>query len=295
MPTPSQNINRISGVLGETLRLTDKSEIVLYHINVSQSRFAIWSERAWTDVDDTARIVWEQAKAQCEAIGGPQKFSLSTFDLSDKTNGNPLRTTVFTVDAPLGFDSEAVSSEPPTGVGLLGQLMRHNQEMARQHSAAIGSLVHHMSKMIEKLSDQNEKYMTDRITMFTTMEDLTSRRHEREIETEKAHASIERNKEIFQKVAAFLPIIANKVVGQPLMHQKFSEFEATALQFIETLTPAKLDAISGSSSWSQDQLLLLGTMLEQSTKMLATPEEKKDRTETAKSAVWNGLVPKASG
>jgi hypothetical protein len=199
------------------------------------------------------------------------------------------------VDAPLGIDSDSTSSEPPSQVGLLAQLMRHNQEMARQHSAAIGSLVHHMSKMIEKLSDQNEKYMSDRITMFTTMEDLTSRRHEREIETEKAHASIERNKEIFQKIAAFLPIIANKVVGQPLMHQKFSEFEATALQFIETLTPTKLDAISGSSNWSQDQLLLLGTMLEQSTKMLATADEKKERADTAKNAVFNGLVPGGSG
>jgi hypothetical protein len=287
MPTPSQNINRISGVLTETLRLTDKSEIVLYHINVSQSRFAIWSERAWTDVDETARIIWEQAKAQCDALGGAQKFSLSTFDIADKTNGTPLRTTVFTVDAPMGLDSEAASSEPPTNTGVLAQFMRHNQEMARLNAAAVGALTHHLSKTVEKQAEQIDKLMADRINAMTVMEDLMSRRHEREIETEKAHASIERNKEIFAKIATFFPIIAGKIAGKDVMHQKHTLFEATALQLAETLTPSRLDAIAASNIFSQEQLLLIGTLLEQASKQLVTAEEKKERTELATSAVFN--------
>jgi hypothetical protein len=289
MPTPSQNINRISAVLNDTLRLTDKSEIVLFHINVSQARNSIWSDRAWADVGETARVVWEQAKAHCEALGGSQKFSVSTYDITDKTEGHPLRTTVFTVEAPLGIDSDPASSEPPSQVGLLAQLMRHNQEMARQHAAAIGALTHHMAKTIEKQAEQIDRLMTDRVSAMTVMEDLMSRRHEREIETQKAQASIERNKEMFQKVASFFPIVVNKLAGKELVHQKFSALEATALQLAETFTPSKLDALAASGHYSQDQLLLIATLLEQATKQLVTSDEKKDRIELANKAVTNDV------
>ncbi len=73
-----------------------------------------------------------------------------------------------------GDDDGFESSEPATAKGLLAQLMRHNEGNARTSTLAMGGVVREQAKIIEKLTERNEKLNEKIIEVSELMESLQS-------------------------------------------------------------------------------------------------------------------------
>jgi hypothetical protein len=289
MALPYKTIARIKRTLNETLEVAEKSQIILFHLNIATRRSSIWADREWTDPEETAKTIWEAAKEHAQAMGGPQRFQVNTYDLDDDSTDHPVRTCVFNVDQGFTNDSEALSSETPDQTGLTVHLMRHNQELFRQHTAAVGALTHMLARTVEKQADQIDRLMADRMQTIVVMEDLMSRKHERELATRKAEQDMLNKKEMMEKIMSLAPVVVNKIAGKEIVRQKTSALEATVMAFMETIKPHHLDAFANSGLLDRQQLILLGTLLEQVTKTMITAEQKKEQLETAGKAARNEL------
>lgn len=290
MAIPSRTIERLRKALIDVMSHADKSVLVLFHVNISTRRQSIWSDRTWSDPEETAQTVWEQASQYTDNMGGQQRFALMAYEDNDTGKEFPISTTMFIVDTSLGGGfGEEHSSEPPTDQGLLSQLMRHNEAMFRTSNAATGALTHHLAKMVEKLSDENETLRHERIRTITVMENLHTQAHERDLATQAAKAEQERKDALFGKMMEIGPLLLNKVTGQEMVRAVKSPLEATVSSFMESITPNQLDQISNSGIFRPDQKVLFATILEQLTKMMITLEDKKKAAATAKAAAEGTL------
>jgi hypothetical protein len=146
-----------------------------------------------------------------------------------------------------------------------------------------------LAHTVERQNQQIEILLGDKVRTIEVMEELYSRKDEREMAKQKAAAEIENKKLVWGKILELGPIVINKITGQPLMRQRHSELESTVLTFIETINPHKLDLISKSGIFSERQMVLFGTILEQVMKTMITPEQKAEITATADKATVGDL------
>jgi len=287
MALPHKTITRITRTLQEVEG--QKTKLVCYHLNISMRKSSIWSSKNdWSDPSETAKDIWEAAQQTAQSLGGPQRFQLSIFDLDDVGSEEALRTCPFVVDSGLAQPGDSEVSEPPNNDGLMAQLMRFNNEMFRQHNAAIGALSHHLARTCENQAEQIERLMRDRMQSLVSIEELLSNKHARDLAARENEAAIERKKELFEKVMSLAPIVVNKITGKEMVRQVASPLEATVTAFMETIKPNQLDAIASSGIFNQQQQLLFATLLEQMTKHMISIEEKKQQQEAAAKAVSNG-------
>lgn len=291
MPTPGANQRTIIQFLEAALQLASKLEIIIEHIDGTGRAISIHRARwdgAMPPIEEFRTSLWEAASHHASVLGGPQKFRIKAYDLDESgaRSDVPIHLGAFVCEpaslAPL--DPDAVMSEPATMQGLLAALMRHNQETHRLMIASTGALTSHLARTVENLSAQNERLMAEKVQQIVVMEQLMSHKDERELERMKTQAEIERKKEMWDKIAQLAPIAINKLAGQELIRQKHSELEATMMAFIETFNGTQLDQISKSGIFSERQMVLFGTVMEQVMRSMVTAKEKQEMATTAHKA-----------
>lgn len=287
---------RVKDFLGRCLEKATKMEFLLCHINIAQKPTKIWSGK-WdgiTDAKDFASQILEEAINYCTVAGnGAQRYIVSAYDI-ERDEGEfasvPFMNVGFICEGNPGAFNEVISSEPPTSEGLMSALMRHNNQMFQQHNAAIHSLVSHLASSLQRKSEENERLMADRVNTITIMEDLLSRKHERDMDVRQQEASLVRKNEMWEKVTQLLPIAVNKIAGTEIVRQKSTAFEATFMTFMESIKTGQLDNIAKSGIFDERQLVLLGTAMEQMVKQMTTMAEKRDVAETTQRAVVGDLA-----
>jgi hypothetical protein len=270
-------------------------EIVLLHLDVSARPAPIFIEK-WDGnsppIEEFSVRIWEQAKDHCSVMGGAQRFRVVATDIQkdkDQVAEGPFLGKSFTVES--GFQLSARGeevSEPPNMVGLLAQLMRHNQEMTRLVTVSTGALTSHLARTVENQNSQIEILLRDKVDTISVMEELYSRKDEREMAKQKQAAEIENRKLMWGKILELAPIAINKLTGQELIRQRHSSLESTVMTFIETINPQKLETIANSGIFSERQMVLFGTILEQVMKTMVTPDQKAEMEKTAHSASVGG-------
>ncbi len=295
MAIPYKTITRIKRMLTETLENAENTNLVLYHLNISQRRSSIWSTKSWGDPDEVSKEIWESAKSDAESKGGPQRYQLSSYDLDDRSGEHAVRTCTFTVDQGFQTDADPMGSMPPTPDGLMAQLMHFNNEMFRQHNAAIGALTHHLARTSEKQADQIDRLMSDRMQSLVIMEELFSKKHERDISAKSAEADIARKKELFDKVMQLGPVLLNKITGQELVRQKHSTLESSVIAFMETVKPSTLDQLVNTGVLDRQQLILFTTILEQVAKTMVPADQKAAQIAEGQAAARGDTLPPTGG
>jgi hypothetical protein len=287
----STNQKTIETFLQQSLQFASKMEVVVEHLDVTGRGSSIHRVR-WDgnnpDIDEVKTKIWEAADHHASVMGTVQKYRVKAYDLDDNSQRSdiPISTTSIKVEPTMLAPSDGADTfyEPPTHTGVLAMFMRHNQEMMRLTIASTGALTSHLARTVEVLSEKNEVLMNERVRAIETMEELMSRKDEREIEKQKATAEIENKKLIWGKILELAPIAINKLAGQELVRQRHSGLESTVMTFIETINPQKLDMIAKSGIFSERQMVLFGTILEQVMKTMVTPEQKAEIQATADKA-----------
>jgi hypothetical protein len=145
-------------------------------------------------------------------------------------------------------------TEPPTTTGMVTQLMRHNENIMRVSAASMSSVLTAMQTMIAKQATTIEQLTGDRLETLDVMESLMSLKHDRDMESSRETAKIERNKQLVDKLGPLVAIVANKVVGRPLLPSRAPQDLALG-ELFKTLKPEQLEKLAGVLT--QDQLMLI--------------------------------------
>jgi len=276
------SVRKLSRFITAIIEMPDVEELVLFHLNINQRRVVVARHHEWEVPDDIASTIFEEARNVSSAYPGPQSFILGAYKKEDKEYASAIATTGFRVDPQPTIDgADASGSEPPTEVGLVAQLMRHVENKERTMNSMFGGVVSYLVKDNERKGDQIEtllKYRTDQIEV---VESLHTKKHERDMEQKQIEAKVERNKELFDRILTYFPVVVNHLAGKELVRQKDSELELVAMELARTLTMPQLDRIKDSGIFQPQQLLLVGTMLEKVVKRMKTEEEMKAESKSA--------------
>lgn len=275
------SVRKISRFMAATRDMPDVASVILWHLNISQRRTQVARHDQWENPDDMASTLYEQARTTAAAFPGPQRFLVTAHGKDDHDNTAPLTTMGFTIESTEdGFGLQA-GSEPPTSEGLLAQLMRHNENKDKTLAAMFGSVTSYLVRDNEKKAEQIEHLLGLRSQMLETMEELASQKHVRELEIKEQEASDARKKDLFSKIATYLPVAVNHIAGKELVRQKDSEMELVASEWVQSLTTSQLDALRDSGLIKPEQLVLLGTLVEKVATRFMTPEEKGQQSKEA--------------
>lgn len=267
----------------------DDCDLAMFTISVSGRLTPVWrSNKKWVAAE-VISIISESAQETANGSGSVTRFSLRAYDVENEDKSTPDLMMTFALGPDETSEYDNALSEPANQEGLLAMLMRHNQEIHRQSSGTLGMIFQYLTGIVNNQQEQIERLTGERMRNASTMEELVSKKHERDIEMREREAANKRKEEMMGKLLSLLPVAVNKLAGKELMHQKETLFEMTATEFVNSIKPHQLDALLETGTIDKHQLTLLSTMLEQTTKRLVTAEQKQEQSEAAASAATNGI------
>ena len=188
------------------------------------------------------RIELEAAATQdASGIGGLQSYVVQSFFEHSKTH---VARFTFRVDA--GNEDEegdVNTTEGPTATGLTAQLMRHNEALVRTSILGTQQVVQTLQRTVTRQSEMLEKLFDEKIENLSSIEDLLSKKHERELTTKKQERDDEMRAQLLDSAKLLLPVVVNKLSGKKLLPEPQSEKEAMLAALISQLQPEQFDGI----------------------------------------------------
>lgn len=196
-----------------------------------------------------------RAQTDADGIGGVQRYTVVLYAL------NEVRAALrwpFRIRAN-GDEFDEAGDESPNSKGLLSQLMRHNEAIAKTMVHAVAGLTTVMARRLEssdatitRLTDQHHKNMQ-------LLEDAQSQQHTRDMELLTTEANESRKNQMFEKLSLLVPVMINKLAGQKVMAA--DDPAAMMLKsFSESITPEQFKTIQ--ATLKPEQLIVLGQILQ---------------------------------
>ncbi len=187
--------------------------VELYHASegVNASRLALVRVDDGVDADELAQELWDvcEQDANTRQNGLPQRYLVASFFAEDTA---PVAQFPFLVHS--GMTALSVSStEPPTEKGELGQRMRHEETM---HRLLVETTTYQVAGMRAELKEERElrgRYEKGYMEMFQTMEALSDRKHERELELRREEAREKRHEELMGLLMTAAPLMLAQFMG----------------------------------------------------------------------------------
>lgn len=157
-------------------------------------------------------------------------------------------------------EDDGYSTEPPTKNGLIGQAMRHQEATMKAFTAMVGSSLGNMQRMLDTTVGSLNTMMDDKIKLLSLVEELTSRKHERELETSKQDHALAMKEAAFEKLASLAPVVVNRLAGRKMLPEAQSPQAAMMRSFMSTLEPEQLEQIS--RVLKPEQMIVLGEVIQ---------------------------------
>lgn len=192
------------------------ARLELRHLGASDRATVV---RAWTvrDADeDLVKMVCDQldqaAADDADGVGGVQKYAALGLDAEAK----PLSRLVLRYRAEAlaeAGDGDSYDSEPANAKGLTSAAMRHAEVFAKAMSMSMAGTIEQLARQNMKLGDQNAKLMEQHAEFLAAMEELQSRKHERDLELTREAASAKQKEIVAEEVASLIPAVVQKFTG----------------------------------------------------------------------------------
>jgi hypothetical protein len=103
--------------------------------------------------------------------------------------------------------------EPANSRGLLGQLMRHNEAMAKTMTSQSASYVEGLARMVTTLQQQALDTERRRIEAFEKYEQAATLKHDRDLAAIKAAGEQERMDAMFKQFQPYIPVVMAKIAS----------------------------------------------------------------------------------
>ena len=198
-------------------------------------------DAAWDDwITEQVNTIENITQADADSsITGVEKYSIQTFHGEDNKPSATFSIRVRGENS--DGEDDGLLSEPATKSGLLAQLMRHNEAIMRMSTVGTHDILKAMNSTIHKQEEVIEKLLNEKFENLGVVDELISRKHERELEQSKVAHDMEMKEKLFEKSMLIVPLIANKLLSKGNNGQKVLPTETTTIEqelaaLAETLT-----------------------------------------------------------
>jgi hypothetical protein len=147
-------------------------------------------------------------------------------------------------------------TEAPSAVGLVSQLMRHNEINQKNSMVAMGFLFATQQKQLERLMEANDTKDKRQFDLLLLLEEIMSTKHEREVRMEEVKAGIEMRKKGVEKLETLFPIVMNRLTKTNAFPEKASPAALMAASFFDSLTPQQTEVFRQTLSPEQLQAMI---------------------------------------
>ncbi len=170
----------------------------------------------------------------------------------------------------------------PVGVSVVRQLTKHVEFFAEENRRMLGVALGAMNDALEKLQVQNEaqgktieKLVSEKMETLGVVEDLYSKKAERELDTKRAEAKLKIISDGAERFMPLLSLLARHVSGRifggaegaaigaaigPRPGEPRTTSEAVIESLLETIQPSQLEALQ--RIFGPDQMILLVQLFE---------------------------------
>lgn len=199
----------------------------------------------WSDewIQDSVNEIETSAHTDAGGIGGPQKYMVFAF--FERSEAKPLARFPFLEHASdEGSDEEGaeLDTESPNARGLTAQLMRHNEALMRTSMMGITQIISTLQRQVSKQSDTIEKLVEEKFNNLEMMENVLSKKQERDIELREAENKQKLLTDAAEKAMGLMPIVVNKLMGKTVMPAPSINDELLK-SFLSSITPEQLDSL----------------------------------------------------
>jgi hypothetical protein len=240
----------------------------------SRARMAMFNAPDGTEIDgvwcrDTSTQLKDSAIRHCKVMGGRHKFTVMVYFREEteplKYSFDEFAETELD-DLASGDDAESPMLARQTIENkTVAQMSRHTDAMFKSSWGVVSHVINTQTQMIDRLQEslykrdlQIERAMGKTIEMVSMIEDLHSKRHDRELASAEQLTRQELNKEIGEKAISIGSVIANRV-----MKKYFGSGDTNIIKdpFLDSLTPTQFESLMESATLSPEQKVMLAEMM----------------------------------
>lgn len=197
-----------------------------------------------------------QTEMDASGIGGTQGYCVQSYRVEASERASSRYTFRVSGDA---TDEEELSSEPSNGKGLIAQAMRHTEVMMRSTTVAIGQVIATQGRTIDRLASENESMHKQQARFYEVLEELSSRKHERELELKKEERKELITQQVVDKAMLLAPSIVNRISGKKLLQEKTTPLVDSIKEFMCSLNDQQMNSLMGMLS--MEQKIVVGNII----------------------------------
>jgi len=210
---------------------------------------------------ELAEEILSRAQADADGLGQQSRYVLSAHPTGENraVARFPFRL------RPNLDEFEEAGDEPANSRGLLTQLMRHNEALAKTMVHAVSGITTVMARRLESSDNAITRLTENAQKNMLLLEEAKSEQHGRDLELLEANRKAEREEKIFEKLSLLVPVVINKLAGQKV----FNAEDPSALMlrtFTESISTDQFNKIQ--STLNQEQIILLAQIIQSSKKAL---------------------------
>jgi hypothetical protein len=191
-----------------------------------------------SDISGLARQFYLAADEDAQGLGGLQSYRVLV--MRKHSAGATGRWNFRIVAGEDSYDESGLTEAIDTK-GLLGQCMRHTEQFMRNSTQVSMQMLSIQQRTISKQAAQIDSLVAKSFQSFELMEELISRKHERDMEVREQENSMQITETITDTVKVLAPIAVNKIVGKKILPEENSSSEEILQSTFATITPAQME------------------------------------------------------
>lgn len=238
------------------------SRVVVRHSGANTARMPSVAEieidAATARAEDVADGIMRAAREDAAGFGGTQRYVVCGYFGSSAEPGPDRLIVRIHSDEDTPSSAAAFESEGPTPTGVMAQMMRQNEALVR---IVVGSIPHIVGQYQALATHQAEQIreLRDRETRTRELfEDLSDRKHTRELEAREQDRIETRDKLLLQKLETVFPVVLARLGGQaaPRLTESPRAIDAMVLSFFESLDDERFQKLLAMLDPEQKILVL---------------------------------------
>lgn len=208
------------------------------------------------DVDNIINEVEMMVNADADGVGSEQRYVIKpTFNNVNFTSESRfiLRvpvTALAALEASEGLGPEERSDEGANLAMFSANLMRHNENIMRltvtQPAQLLTAAQKTISRQQDTITDLHEKLIEqsgERLKIYSIMEDMLSKRQERELAAEQAKQKMEIVAQMGGQLMQLAPMVVNKISGKNVFPQASTPAEMLLKEWLKSVTKEQFEAM----------------------------------------------------
>ena len=189
--------------------------------------------------------------SDAEGLGDLQKYQITPF-FEKSGSGQTRFILTFQGTNP---DNEMMLSESPDASGLAVQAMRHVEALMRINVNTPAMVIQQLQRLVSSQGAQIEKHDEHRLATYALIENLTQKKHERDMDLRHQEFKDRNMQEIVDKVILLLPAAVNKISGKNILPEKVTPEGMMVRELMKSFSPEQMESLQKVLKPEQQMLL----------------------------------------